>query len=427
MSLKSNNKIETNKFELEIEVDAVAFEAAVQSAYLKAKKNISAPGFRKGKAPRKLIEKMYGESSFYEDAVNALIPLETAKAINEANIDIVDRPEIDVVSVNKENGVVFKATCIVKPEVEVSDYKGIEVQKVVNAVTDEDINAQIEKIREKNARLVTIEDRAAQNGDDVVIDFEGFVDDVAFEGGKAEDFTLSLGSGQFIPGFEDQVVGHSINEDFDVNVNFPEDYQMKEIAGKPAVFKIRLHEIKAKELPDIDDDLIKDTTDFETLDAYKEDLKVKLIENSKKQSDVEVENKIFDTVIKNTKAEIPQVMFDNRVDDMVHEFEQRLASQGMNLDIYLQYTGMDINSFKKTFEERAKNEVTLRLALQQIAKYESITVSDEELEAQIAKLAESYKMTVEIVKQAAPIEEFKSDLLVSKAADFVRSEAKISE
>ncbi len=427
MSIKSSNKIDTNKFELEIEVDAVAFEEAVQSAYFKARKNISVPGFRKGKAPRKMIEKLYGEGTFYEDAVNALIPVETSKAIDEQRLEIIDRPEIEVISVNKENGLLFKAVCVVKPDVEVTNYKGIEVQKVVNAVTDEDVDAQIQKMREKNSRLITIEDRPAQNGDDVVIDFEGFINDIAFEGGKADKFTLSLGSGQFIGGFEDQVVGHSIGEEFDINVTFPEDYQMKEIAGKPAVFKIKLHEIKARELPELDDDFVKDTTEFETLETLKEDIKTKMCENSKKQSEADVENKIYEAVIANTVGEIPQIMFDKRVEAMVQEFAQHLNSQGMNLDIYLQYTGMTMDAFKKTYEDRAKNEVKLRLALEKIAQLENIEVSDAELDEEFNKFVEAYEIELEKIKGMISSDELKKDILVKKAADLVRNETKISE
>lgn len=426
MSLKSNNKVAANTIELEIEVNAEAFEAAVQQAYLKAKKNISVPGFRKGKAPRKMIEKMYGESSFYEDAVNAIIPVETSKAVDEAKLELVDRPAIEVTSVDKESGLTFKATCTVKPEVEVTNYKGIEVQKVVNAVTDEDINAQIEKIREKNARMISVDDRAAQLNDEVVIDFEGFIDDVAFEGGKAEKFSLTLGSGQFIPGFEDQVVGHKIGEEFDVNVTFPESYQMEEIAGKPALFKIKLHEIKVKELPEVDDEFVKDSTEFETLEALKADMQTKMTESAEKKADSDVENKLFETVIANTTGEIPQVMFDNRVNEMVQDFAQRLSSQGMNLDLYFQYTGMNLDAFKKTFEERAKNEVTLRLALEQIAKIEKIEVTEEDIEAEFKKLADAHNMPVEQVKSFIPAEDFKRDVVVSKTAEFIRSAAKIS-
>lgn len=426
MSIKSNNKVETNKYELKIQVDAAKFEEAVQAAYMHARKSIAVDGFRKGKAPRKMIEKLYGEGVFYEDAVNALVPAEMEAALKEANLEIVARPDIEVTEVSKEAGVTFKAVCIVKPEVAVSDYLGIEVEKVVNAVTDSDVDEQIERVREKNARMVTVDDRAAQNGDETVIDFEGFVDGVAFDGGKAEKFSLTLGSGQFIPGFEDQIVGHSIGEEFDVNVSFPEDYGMKDLAGKPSVFKVKLHEIKMKEMPEVDDEFVKDATEFDTLDAWKEDIRAKQTEYNSKKADSEVENKIFDTVIANTKAEIPQVMFDNRVDELIHEFEHRLQSQGMNLEIYLQYTNMELDSFKKTFEERAKQEVTLRLALEQIAKNENIEASDEDVEEELKNMSEVYKMSLQQIKSVVSADDIKADIVVGKAAKLVRESAKIS-
>ncbi|MGN0595553.1 MAG: trigger factor, partial [Hominimerdicola sp.] len=324
MSLKATNNVDTNKYELEIVISAEDFEAAIQKAYIKAKKNISIPGFRKGKAPRKLIEKEYGEAVFYEDAVNLLYEPEVNGAIIESGLELVARPEVEVTSIDKATGVAIKVTCITKPEVEVKDYKGIEATKEVNTVTDEDIDNQVNILREKNVRIVTVDDRAAEIGDDVVIDFEGFKDDVAFEGGKAEDFTLSLGSGQFIPGFEDQIVGHSTGEDFDINVTFPEEYQVKELAGAPAVFKIKLKSISKKEMPELDDEMVKDSTDFETVDEYKADVKRKLEEANERAADAKVEEQIFDKVIENMTAEIPQVMFDNRVNEMVAELEQRL-------------------------------------------------------------------------------------------------------
>lgn len=426
MSLKSKNKSEANTYELEIEINAEDFEAAVQAAFIKARGKISIPGFRQGKAPRKMIEKLYGEGTFYDDAVNQIIPSEIAKVIESENLEVVDRPEVEVVSVDKENGLVFKATCIVKPEVEISAYRGINVTRTVKAVTDEDISAEIDKIRNKNARLITIEDRETQNGDDVLIDFEGFIDNVAFEGGAAEGFHLSLGSGQFIPGFEEQVVGHKIGEEFDVNVSFPEDYQMAEIAGKPAVFKIKLHEIKAKELPEVDDDFVKDTTEFESIDALKSDMMTKMTAHAEEHADSEVENAIFEAVMNATTADIPQVMFDKRVSEMVQEFSERLESQGMNMDLYLQYTGMDKDAFKKTFEERAKKEVLLRLALEKIANLENFEVTDEDLEAEFVRLSEMYTVSVEEVKKAIPADALKKDIVVSKAAELVKSEAKIS-
>lgn len=423
MSLKSNNKTEVNTIELEIEVNAADFEAAVQSAYLKARNKISVPGFRKGKAPRKMIEKLYGEGTFFEDAVNALIPAETQKVIDEEKIELVDAPKYEVVSVNKETGVVYKAVCTVRPEVKVSNYKGIEAEKVVKDVTDEEIDAKINQMREKGSRMITVDDRACQTGDSVVIDFEGFIDGVPFEGGKGEDFTLALGSGQFIPGFEDQVAGHSIDEEFDVNVTFPENYQMKEVAGKPAVFKVKLHEIKIKELPELDDDFVKDTSEFDTVAELKEDIKNKLIEQYKKQAETDTENKIFDKVIENTEVEIPQVMIENRISQMVEESAQTLGTQGINLDLYLQYMGMSMDAFRKSFEERAKKEVTLRLALEEIAKLENIVASDEDVEKGYQILADRYKVKIEQVKMAIPEYRIREDALAQNVAKFITDSA----
>lgn len=425
MSLKATNNVETNKYELEIEISAEDFEAAIEKAYLKARKNIAMPGFRKGKAPRKLIEKEYGEQVFFEDAVNLLYAPVVNGAVEESGLELVTRPEVEVTEISKENGVKLKATCITKPEVEVKDYKGIEVEKVVNPVTDEDINKQLDALREKNVTVETVDDRAAENGDDVVIDFEGFKDDVAFEGGKAEDFTLSLGSGQFIPGFEDQIVGHNAGEDFDINVTFPEEYQVKELAGAPAVFKIKLKSISKKVMPELDDDMVKDSTEFDTVDEYKADVKKKLEEANEKHADSEVEAKIFDKVIENMTAEIPQVMFDNRVNEMVSELEQRLAPQGISLDLYMQYTGQTMDTVKKAYAEQAGKQVKLRLALEKIAKLENIEVTEEELKAEFDKLAEAYKLDVDQIKQFIHDDDLKKDIAVGKAVDLIKDAAVI--
>lgn len=425
MSLKATNNVETNKYELEIEISAEDFEAAIEKAYLKARKNIAMPGFRKGKAPRKLIEKEYGEQVFFEDAVNLLYAPVVNGAVEESGLELVTRPEVEVTEISKENGVKLKATCITKPEVEVKDYKGIEVEKVVNPVTDEDINKQLDALREKNVTVETVDDRAAENGDDVVIDFEGFKDDVAFEGGKAEDFTLSLGSGQFIPGFEDQIVGHNAGEDFDINVTFPEEYQVKELAGAPAVFKIKLKSISKKVMPELDDDMVKDSTEFDTVDEYKADVKKKLEEANEKHADSEVEAKIFDKVIENMTAEIPQVMFDNRVNEMISELEQRLAPQGISLDLYMQYTGQTIDTVKKAYAEQAEKQVKLRLALEKIAKLENIEVTEDELKAEFDKLAEAYKLDVDQIKQFIHDDDLKKDIAVGKAVDLVKDAAVI--
>lgn len=426
MSLKSNNKVETNKYELEVAVDGAAFEAAVEKAYLKNRKNIRLQGFRPGKAPRKMIEKMYGEGVFYEDAVNALVPDAVPAAIEEAGLKLVARPDIDVVSVDKNDGVVFKVTCITKPEVSVSDYKGIEAVRNVKAVTDEDVDNQINSVRERNGRTITVEGRAAQNGDTVVFDFEGFKDGVPFDGGKADNYELKLGSGQFIPGFEDQIVGKNVDEAFEVNVTFPEEYQVPDLAGQPAVFKCLIHEIKAVELPEVDDEFVKDVSEFETVDEYKADIKAKLTERAEKAADAEVENAVFDAVVAKLEAEIPQVMFDSKVDDFVADFEQRLSYQGLNLEMYLQYTGSDMAKFRESFKEQAEKNVKLRLALEKIAELENITATDEDIDAEVNKMAEMYKMSAEDVKAAISTEMLAEDIKIRKASDFVKDNAKIA-
>ncbi|EGC01753.1 trigger factor [Ruminococcus albus] len=425
MSLKATNNVGTNSYELEIEIPAKDFEEALQKAYLRARKNISMPGFRKGKAPRKLIEKEYGEEVFYEDAVNLLYAPVVNGAIDESGLDLVTQPEVEVVAISKEEGVQLKAKCTTRPEVEVKDYKGIEVEKVVNAVTDEDVQKKLDELREKNVRIVTVDDRAAENGDTVKIDFEGFKDDVAFEGGKAEDFDLELGSGQFIPGFEDQIVGHSAGESFDINVTFPEEYQVKDLAGAPAVFKINLKSISKKELPELDDDMVKDSTDFDTVDEYKADIKAKLEEAAEKAADAKVEGDIFDKVIENMTAEIPEVMYDNRVNEMVAELEQRMAPQGISLDMYMQFTGQTIDTIKKGYAEQAEKQVKLRLALEKIAELEKVEVTDEELEEEFKNLSETYKMEVDQIKALIPAENLKMDLSVGKAVDIIKESAVI--
>lgn len=427
MGLVSSNKVETNKYELIVTIDADAFEAAVEKAYRKSVKKISVPGFRPGKAPRKMIEKLYGEGVFFEDAVNDLYPSALASAVEEAKLELVDRPEVEITKIEKADGVEFKATCIVKPEVEVSDYKGIKAEKTVKTVTDEDLNGELNKMADRNARVVSVEDRAAENGDITVIDFEGFVDGKAFDGGKAEGFSLTLGSGQFIPGFEDQIVGHNVDDEFDVNVEFPAEYQAEELAGKPAVFKVKLHEIKTRQLPAIDDEFVKDVSEFDTLDQLKEDITKKLQEQYDKSADTEVENQLIDTVIANMKAEIPEVMFENRVDESVREFEYRLQSQGMSLELYLQYTGMEMDSFRKTFREQAEKQVKIRLALEKIVELENIVPSAEEIAAEYDKMAENYKMEVEKIKGYIPEKDLVKDLAVNKAIDLIKDSAEISE
>lgn len=425
MSVKSNKEVETNKHELEIEISAEAFEAAIEKAYQKQKKNISVPGFRKGKATRKLIEKEYGEGVFFEDAVNALVPGEVDTAVSEAGFELVARPEVEVISVDKENGIELKVTCITKPEVTIKKYKGLEAVKTVKDVTEEDINKDIDNLRQKGMRIIDVDDRACQNGDDVVIDFDGYKDGVPFEGGKAEKFTLSLGSGQFIPGFEEQVCGHSIGDEFDINVKFPDEYGAHELAGQDAVFKIKLHEIKAKELPELDDDFVKDTTEFDTVDELKADIKKKLEDAEENRANSEVEGALFDQVIDNVEGEIPEIMFENRVDEMIQDMTQRLAPQGISLEMYLQYTGSDMDTLKKTYREQAEKQVKLRLALEKISVDESIEVSDDEVEEEFKKMADAYKMDVDQVKLYVTPEALKKDVAVGKAAELIKNSAKI--
>ncbi len=426
MGLVSTNKIDATKYELTINVDADGFEKAVQDAYMKARKKININGFRKGKAPRKMIEQLYGENVFYEDAVNALVRTDVSNVLEEENYDLVAAPEIAVNSVNKNDGVSFKVTVTVKPEVEISDYKGIEVEKTVNAVTDEDIDKQIQALRERNGRLVTVEGRPAENGDIAVIDFEGFKDGVPFEGGKDTNYELALGSGTFVPGFEEQVVGKNTGDEFTVNITFPENYQMEEIAGKPCEFKVKLNEIKAKELPDLDDDFVKDATEFETLDELKDDMKTKLTERAAKNAEAEAENKLFESLIDKMKADIPEVMFEHKIDEMVEDFNMRLSQQGLTLEMYLTYVNMDMPAFRKTFEEQAQKQVKVRLALEKIAKLENIEISDEAAEEEIKNMAEHYNLTPEKVKSVVSIKAVKEDLAVAEASKIVKDSAKIN-
>ncbi len=425
MSLKATNNVETNKYELEIEISAEKFEEAIQKAYMREKNKIQIAGFRKGKAPRKLIEREYGEEVFFEQAVNMIYPAEVDDAVKESGLEIVSRPEVEVTDLSKAEGVKIKATVYTKPEVEVKDYKGIEVEKDVKTVTDEDVENQVNALREKNARMITVDDRAAEMGDDVVIDFEGFKDDVAFDGGKAEDFNLSLGSGQFIPGFEEQVAGHNIGEEFDINVSFPDDYHVEDLKGAPVVFKIKLKSITKKEVPDLDDEMVKDATEFDTVDEYKADVRKKLEEHAEHHAEHEVEDKLMDKVIENMTAEIPQVMFDNRVNEMMMELEQRLAPQGISLDLYCQYTGQTMDQVKKAYQEQAEKQVKLRLALEKIAELENVEVTDDEAAQEIQKIADQYKMTVDQVKNYIREEDVKKDIAVGKAVDIVKDNAVI--
>ena len=423
--LKSKNQIETNKYELEIEVSPEVFEEAVQKTYLKNKAKITIPGFRPGKAPRKMIETQYGEGVFYEDAVNSIYGETVEEAVKEAELTLVCPPEVEVTEIGKDIGVKFKAVCTVKPVVKVGDCKGIKVTKTVNPVTDEMVDHEIEHMRERNARSVNVDDRPAKDGDDVVIDFDGYKDGVAFEGGKAEKYTLKLGSGQFIPGFEEQVVGHNVGDEFDINVTFPEDYQAKELAGAAVVFKIKLHEIRYTELPELDDDFVKDTTDFETVDELKADVRKHLEEHANEHAESEVEGAIMDAVIEKLEGEIPEVMYENKVNEMIDEFAHRLSHQGIDLKTYLQFMGMTEESLRETYREQAEKQVKLRLALEQYAVDNKIEATDEEVEEEYKKIGEQYNMPVETVKQYIRPEDIRQDVEVSKAVDEIKAAAVI--
>lgn len=423
MSLKSSTNTAVNTYELIIEVSGEDFDKAVNTVYNREKKDIQLKGFRKGKAPRKLVEKEFGENVFWENAINDICNAEIPVAVEQEKLEIVDTPAVELVSANITDGVVLKVTCTTKPEITIENYKGILAEKPSEEVTDADINAQLEQMQKRNARMISVDDRPAQLNDQVVIDFEGFQDGVAFEGGKAENFELGLGSHQFIPGFEEAIVGHNVGEEFDIEVTFPEDYGMESLAGKPATFKIKLHEITAQELPEFDDDFVKEISEFDTVDEYKADARAKLEVNMKNNSEAEFNNNVMQKVIELVQGEIPECMFRQRVDRLVSDFEQRLKTQGMGLDMYLQYTGMDLDGFKETFKERAKDEVTLRLALEKIAQLENVEVTDEEVDTYIKEIADANKVNADMVKQFIGVESIKADLSVEKASKIVLESA----
>ena len=425
MSLKSTERTEVNTVEMVFEVGPEQFETAIEKAYQRVKKNISIPGFRKGKVTRKMAEMRLGEGVFFEEALNDLINEELTPELLKADFELVDRPQVDTEKISKEEGVVFKAICITKPDVKIENYKGIKASKAVREVTEADVNTQVDLLRQRNARLVSVDDRAAQMGDEVNIDFEGFFGDVAFEGGKGEQFPLKLGSGQFIPGFEDQIVGKNVGDEFDVVVTFPENYQMEDYAGKEATFKCKLNGITIEELPEADDEFIQDSTEFDTLEAFKEDAKKNLETSAQREAETAFDNAIMDALIKMVDVPIPNVMYEHRLDSIVANFENMLQQQGMSLDLYLQYTGMDINDFRETNRDRAENEVKLRLALEKIADLENIQISDEEINDSLKDIAEANKMNVEEVKRRLPMGEYIMDMRVTKAIELVKANAEI--
>lgn len=428
MSLKSSNKVDTNRYELLVEIDAETFEKAVNTAFKKNVKKLNVPGFRKGKAPRGIVEKMYGENVFYEEALNECYPEAIDGAAKEAGVEIVDFQDVefDLKNIGKE-GVEFSVKVTVKPEVSVKNYKGLKAEKPSTEVTDEDINADIERLRERASTMVPVEDRAAQNDDTVVFDFDGYVNGEQFEGGKAEGYSLKLGSGQFIPGFEDQIVGKKIDEEFDVNVTFPEDYHAEELKGKEAVFKCKLHEIKTRVLPEVDDEFVKDVSEFETLDELKEDLKKKAAERKEKDAETQLQTQLIEGMLEGFEAEIPQAMIDNKVMENIRDFDYTLQMQGLNMQQYMQYMGLTIDNIKEQYKEQSEKQVKMRLAFEKIAELESLEPTAEEIEDQYKEYAEMYKMDVDKIKASIPEAELVKDLKVKKASDFIKDNAKITE
>ena len=424
MEIISQNNTATNTYAIEFTFSAEEFDAAVNAAFNKRKKNISIPGFRKGKATRKMIETHYGEGVFYEDAVNSLYNNNIAEIVEKTGLEVVDVTDTEVVDVNKETGVSFKANIIVKPVVKISDYKGLEVKKPVKNIDDDAVNAEIDKMRSRNARIVSVEDRATQMGDTAVIDFDGYLDDVAFEGGKGEKFPLELGSNTFIPGFEEQVVGKNIGEEFDVNVTFPENYQAENLKGKAVVFKCKLHEIKGKELPELDDEFVKDVSEFDTVDQLKADVKEKLEKRAEDESSQQLDNNLVDALIAKMEAEVPEVMYERRINDIAREWSMQ---NRIKVEDYLKYTGLSMEQFRASFAEIAKKQVNLRLALEQVAADENIEVTAEDIEKEYNELAEQYKMDVDKVKAALAEDAIKGDIKIEKALDLIRDNAKIEE
>ena len=422
MQLKGIEKKETNQVALTISVDKEEFDKAMNQAYRKNVGKMNVPGFRKGKAPRKIIEKMYGEGVFFEDAVNACYPAAYDAAVAEAKIEPVDHPEVTVDELSPE-GFTFKALVTVKPEVKISDYKGLIVEKPRVSVTEKDVKEELNRMADRNARLETV-DRPVKDGDTVTLDFEGFVDGVAFEGGKGENYTLGVGSGMFIPGFEEQIVGKKAEEPFDVNVTFPEQYQAAELAGKPAVFKCLVHEVKETQKPALDDEFAKDVSEFDTLDELKADLKVKIKENKERAAEDEYDEKLIDAMLEHFEAEIPEVMFEAQIDRIVEDFGYKLSMQGMGLDTYLQMNDMPMESFRKLFREQAEKQVKVRLALEAIAAQENLEVRQEELDKEFASLAEQNNLPADRVKQLLPAESLRGDLLTQKAVELIKSAAK---
>ena len=425
MKLLNIAEIGANHKELEIFIDHETFEAECEKAYKKNVAKFNIPGFRKGKASRKMIEKMYGVGVFYEDAINAILPTAYPEALKESGLDVVSNPDIDIKAID-ENGVVITAKVFVRPEITVTEYKGLAATKDAVEITEEAVDSEIESVRKRNARKIEITDRAAENGDSVNFDFDGYVDGVSFEGGKAEKFDLVLGSGSFIPGFEDQMIGKNIGENFDVVVTFPEDYHAAELAGKEATFKCLIHAITKEELPELDDEFVKDVSEFDTVDEYKASVKAKLAERAEKAEDNKVDEKLMKILCENIEGEIPEVMIENEAENCVRDYENRLRYQGMDLQTFMKYTGQTIETLTKQFYPQAEQNVKTRLALEYIAKAEGFDATEEDINTEYQKIAEAYGIELDKVKESISSDMIAADVRVGKAALFVRENANIT-
>lgn len=419
MALKSSNKVETNTYEIEVTVTPEAFTDACKAAFAKQRKSIQIPGFRKGKATQGMVEKFYGESAFYEEALEIVYPEAVSAAIEEAGLRTVDQPfDLEVPVMSKSEGVEMKMKVTVYPEVKLGEYKGLKASMLSTEASDEDVETELNNMRDRNSRLVTVEDREAQMGDTAEINFEGFVDGEAFDGGKGENYPLELGSASFIPGFEEQVAGHKTGEEFDVNVTFPEEYT-PELAGKEAVFKCKINEIKAKEMPELDDEFAKDVSEFDTLEELKADIKKQITERKENEAKTDFENQLMEQVIENMECEIPECMFSQKTDEMIRDYSYRLQMQGIDLNTYLSYLGQDMESFKASFKDGAENQVKASIALEAIVDAEKIEATDEEIEAEVNKLAEQYQMDAEQIKKAVPTEQLAEDIKRRKAVELI--------
>ena len=419
-------KLEKNMAKLTIEVSAEDLDKAMEKAYQKQKSRISIPGFRKGKAPRKMIESMYGKGVFMEDAVNSLVPQEYSKAVADCDLEIVSQPEINVTQMEPGKALIFTADVATKPEVTLGEYKGVEVPKSEIAVTDEEVDAEVKKEQDKNARTVAVEDRAAANGDITTIDFEGFVDGVAFEGGKGTDYALTLGSGTFIPGFEDQLVGANTGDHVEVKVTFPEEYQAKELAGKEAVFQCDVKKIETKEVPELDDEFAKDVSEFDTLAEYKEDVKKKLTEKKEKEARTAKENAAVDKAIENAQMDIPELMTKTECRQMMDDFSRRMQQQGLSMEQYFQFTGQSMDKMMEDMKPQALKRIQTRLVLEKVAEAENIQPSEEEITEEIQKMADAYKMEADKIREAigeSGLEQMKKDMAVQKAVTVIADAA----